>query len=67
LAQPLRVVHILVTRQAAADRLPQQAGEGKLGVLPPPGITEAPLEELAEAQTLVQLANESQAAVGGDS
>jgi hypothetical protein len=67
LAQPLRVVHILVTSQAAVDRLPQQAGEGKLGVLPPPGITEVLLEELAEAQTLVQLANESQAAVGGDS
>ena len=67
LAQPLRVVDILVTSQAAVDRLPQQVGEGKLGVLPRPGNTELILDELAEAETLVQLANQNQAAVGGDS
>jgi len=67
LAQPLGVVHVFVAGQPAVDRLPQQVGEGKLGVLPPPRIAEVPLDESAKAQTLVQFADENQAPVRGDS
>ena len=67
MAQSLRVVDILVTSQAAADRLPQQVGEGKLGVLTAARIRQALSDQMAEGQTRVQLANQNQAAVGGDS
>ena len=61
MAQPLGVVHVFVPSPAAVDRLPQQVAEGKLGVLPPPQIAEVLPDELAEAQTLVQFADENQA------
>jgi hypothetical protein len=47
--------------------LPQQVGERKLGVLTAARIPQVLADPIAEAQTLVQLAHQNQAAVGGDS
>jgi hypothetical protein len=46
--------------------LPDQVGERKLGVLAP-RIGHVLRDQVAEAQPLVQLAHEDQAAIGGDS
>jgi hypothetical protein len=47
--------------------LPQQISQGQLGVLTAARIPQVLADQIAEAQTLVQLANQNQAAVGGDS
>src|SRR5208282_5115227 len=65
LREPLGVVHILVPRQAAVDRLPHQVGQRQLGVLAPARIVQVPLHERAQTQVLVQLAHQNQATIRG--
>ena len=63
--EALRIVHVLVARQPPVHRLPDQVGEGKLGVLAP-RIDHVLRDQIAEAQPLVQFAYEDQPAIGGD-
>src|SRR6266849_2693843 len=64
--QPLGIVHILIPRQAAVHRLPQQVGEGQARILRP-RVRQVLLDEFAETQPLVQLPDQNQTSVGSDS
>jgi len=66
LGKALGVVDILVAGQAAINRLPQQVSQGQLGVLAAARIRQVLSDQIAEAQPLVQLPHQDQAAVGGD-
>ena len=66
LRKPLRVVEVLVARQTAIDRLPQQVGKRKLRVLATAGIGQMLLDQFPEPQPLVEFAHQDQAAVGSD-
>ena len=66
LAQPLGVIEILVARQAAVHRLPQQVGKGQLSVLTLTRIRQVLFDQIAETQPLVQLPHQNQAAIGSD-
>jgi hypothetical protein len=61
------VVHVFIAGQPAIDGLAKQIRQRKLGVLTAARIPQVLSHQIAEAQTLVQLANQNQAAVGGDS
>src|SRR6516162_6444477 len=65
LGEALRIVDILVARQATIDRLPDQVGEWELCVLAS-RIGDVLRDQVAEAQPLVQFAHKNQAAVGSD-
>jgi hypothetical protein len=67
LRKTLGVVEVFITSQARIDRLAQQIGKGKLGILAAALILQVVGDELAEAEPLVQLPNQQQAGVGGDS
>jgi hypothetical protein len=66
LRKPLRVVDILIARDAAVDRLAQQVRQRKPRVLPVPRVGQVLGDEITEAQTFVQLTYRNQAAVGGE-
>ncbi len=63
---PLGVVEVLVARQAAVDRLPQQISERELLVCALPGVAEMLVNQFSETEPFVQFANQNQATVGGD-
>jgi len=63
--EPFRVVHVLVARQAAVDRLSDQVSEREVGVLAA-RIGDVLRDQVAEALPLVKLPDEEQATVGGD-
>ena len=63
---PLCVVEVLVARQAAVDRLPQQISERELLVCALPGVAEMLVNQFSETEPFVQFANQNQATVGGD-
>ena len=63
---PLGVVEVLVARQAAVDRLPQQISERELLVGALPGVAEMLVNQFSETEPFVQFANQNQATVGGD-
>jgi hypothetical protein len=63
--EALSIVHILVSRQPAVDRLPDEIGERELGVRAP-RVGQVLRDEVAEPQTFVELPHEDQAAIGGD-
>jgi hypothetical protein len=67
LAQLLGIIHVPVPSQAAVHRLPQQIGQWELCVLTPTGIGQLLPDEFAESQAFVQLLDENQATIGGDS
>ncbi len=66
LAQPLGIIHILVPRQAAVHRLPQQIGEGKLRILATAPVRQMLLDQPSEPESLVEFAHQDQAAVRSD-
>jgi len=66
LAQALGVMDVLVAGQATVDRLAQQIGQGKRGVLAAARVAQMLFDELSQAEPFVQLAHQNQAAVGGD-
>ena len=61
--EPLSVVHVLVARQPAVCRLPHKVGHRQLRVLSAP-VGQVPFDEFTEAQPLIQLTHQEQAAVG---
>jgi hypothetical protein len=66
LREPLGIVHILIARHAAVDRLAHQVRQGKLGVLPTPRVAQVLGNQITETQTFIQFADHNQASVGGD-
>jgi len=66
LRQSLRIVHILVSCQAAVDGLSQQIRERQLRVLSPPTVPYVFGDERTQSQPLIQLAHQKQTTVGGD-
>ena len=66
LGESLGVVDILIAGDATVDGLAQQVRQRKLRVLPVPRVGQMLGDEITEAQTLVQLTNQNQTAVGGD-
>ena len=58
---PLGVVEVLVARQAAVDRLPQQISERELLVCALPGVAEMLVNQFSETEPFVQFANHNQA------
>jgi hypothetical protein len=66
LRQPLRVVEVFVTGQAAIDRLPQQIDEEKLRILPTAGVGQMLVDEFSKPESLVEFTHQDQAAVGSD-
>ncbi|MGD1026853.1 MAG: hypothetical protein ABR989_03795 [Candidatus Binatus soli] len=67
MGEALGVVDILIPRQSALYRLPQQIGQRQLGVLAPARIGQVPLHERAQAQTFVKLARQNQTTIGSHS
>jgi hypothetical protein len=65
LGKPLGIVNILVPRQPTVYRLPHEVGQRQLGVLPS-RVSQVPFDERAEAQPLIQLSHQEQAAVRSD-
>ncbi len=65
--QSFGVVEILVARQAAVDRLPQQIGQRELLVLALSRVAQLLLDEFLQTQSLIQLSNQNQAAIGSHS
>jgi len=65
--EPLGVVHVLVTGEAAGDRLPQEAEQPVASVLPAPPFGESGCGHRGQAESVVQFAVGEQAAVRGDS
>ncbi len=65
MGEVLRIVHVLIARQPAVDRLPDQIGERELGVRAP-RVGQVLRDEVAEAQPFVELADEDQTAIGGN-
>ena len=57
MGKPLHVVRILLARQPAVDRLPDQVGERELRVLAP-RIGDVLRDQGAESQPFIQLARE---------
>jgi hypothetical protein len=53
LGQPLGVVGVLVTGQAAVDRLAEEVGQGELAIASGAGIGEVSVDERAQAEALV--------------
>ena len=66
MAQALGVMDVLATGQATVDRLAQQIGQGKLGVLAAARVPQVLFDELSQAEPFVQLAHQNQATVAGD-
>ena len=66
LRNSLGIVDILIAGDATVDGLAQKVRQRKLGVLPMPRVGQVLGDEIAEAQAFVQLADQNQAAVGGD-
>ena len=60
------VVDVLVARQAAVDRLPQQISERELLVCALPGVAEMLVNQFSETEPFVQFANQNQTTVGSD-
>jgi len=65
LREPLGVVDILVARRSPVHRLPYKVGQRQLRVLST-RVGQVPLNERAEAQPLIQLSHQEQAAVRSD-
>src|SRR5207245_9637962 len=65
--QSFGVVEVLVARQAAVDRLPQQIGQRELLVQALSRVAQLFLDELLQTQLLIQLANQNQATIGSHS
>ena len=65
LGEAFSIIHVLVPRQSAVDRLPDQVGERELRVRAS-RISQVLCDEGTEAQPLVQFADEDQAAIGGN-
>src|ERR1022692_929397 len=66
LRQPLRIVQILVSRQATVDGLSQQIRERQLSVLAAPVVHDVFGDERTQSQTFVQFAHQQQTTVGSD-
>ena len=66
MAQALGVMDVLVAGQATVDRLAQQIGQGKRGVLAAARVAQMLFDELSQAEPFVQLPHQNQAAVGGE-
>src|SRR5215831_19940464 len=66
LGQSLRVVGVLVPRQATVDGLAKQITERKLGIASGAGVGEVSLDQRTQAEAFVQLARKQQARVGRD-
>ena len=66
LREPLGVIHILVARHAAVDRLTEQVGQRDLSVLAAPRVAQVLGDEFAQTQPLIQLAHQNQATIRGD-
>ena len=64
--EPLSVVEVFISSQAAIAGLPQQVGEGELGVLPTAGVRQMLFDQFSESESLVKFAHQDQAAVGSD-
>jgi len=65
-AEALSFVEVFISSHAALDRLPQQVGEGELGVLPTAGARQMLFDQFSEPESLVKFAYQDQAAVGSD-
>ena len=66
MAQALGVIDVLVAGQVTVDRLAQQIGQGKRGVLAAARVAQVLFDELSQAEPFVQLPHQNQATVGGD-
>ena len=66
MAQALGVMEVLIAGQATVDRLAQQIGQGKRGVLAAARIAQVLFDELSQAEPFVQLPHQNQAPVGGE-
>ena len=64
--QPLRVVGVLVARQATVDGLAKEIRKRELPIASAARVGEVSLDERAEAEVLVQLTRQQQSSVGGD-
>jgi len=67
MGKTLGVVEVFISCQAAVDRLAQQIRQRQLRVLAATIIGQVIGDELVEPEPLVQLPNQQQAGVGGDS
>jgi hypothetical protein len=65
-AQPLGIVHVLIPRQAAVHRLPQQVRKREPRIVCP-GVRQVLFDQFAESQAFVQLAHQNQATIRSDS
>ncbi len=64
--QPFGIVHVLVSGQAAIDRLPQQARQQVARVLAVPQVRQRRPAEVGQAENIVQLAVGQEPSVRGD-
>src|SRR5262249_37734893 len=65
-SESLRIVEVLITRQAAVDRLPQQVREDELPVQALSGILQVLADQRLHSQTFIQLAHQKEACVRRD-
>jgi hypothetical protein len=63
LREPLGVVDILIARDAAVYGPAKQTGQRELGVLPVPRTFQAPCDDVAEAQTFLQLTDQNESTI----
>ena len=66
MAEPLGIVEVFVSRQAAVDGLPKQISQTKLGILSLGGAGQVLFDQLSEPESLVEFPHHDQAAVRGD-
>ena len=64
--ETLRVVEVLVARQAAVHRLPQEVGQPELRVQSVAGVAQVLGDDRVQPEAFIQLADQNQAGVGGD-
>ena len=64
--EPLGIIHVFVSGQAAIDRLTKQAGQQVARVLAAPQVRQRRAAQISQVKNLVQLAIGQEPSVGGD-
>jgi hypothetical protein len=65
-AQPVGIVHVLVTGEPAENRLPQHADQGMTAILPSTSVGKSFAGKIAQAEYIIEFAIGEQTCIGGD-
>ena len=65
-AELLSFVEVFLSSHTAIDGLPQQVGEGELGVLPTAGVRQMLFDQFSGPESLVKFTYQDQTGVGSD-